>query len=546
LTQPGHAVKQAEESVATNMQQRGAPATGPRPPDRVSFWPGAVGEHPAILQVTVKARPLYKPVENEQGNPSGVGMEEFANWQAWIVDIEISRSGGGFANRIFEGTGSLVGRNDVLTTYSLIHDDEVGTWIWDPNNPANYDVTFYFGGKDSGLTAQADFVTFYFSPGLTDNDGLIPDPDVQNNIAVFRADQTIGDSVGFFNLALASGEVLLNAAGYPDLNVPNADGDTLVNNFPVTPVYDGVNNLILHNWISAFDGTTGAPIWAYYPDSDYHEIVAIQSHFNRAVYVDGLTNSRIQEIALNNGVSAGSDPNPPPTPPAPDVSGLAVNVYRFFNQESGGHFFTTSAQERDTVILNFGNFNYEGVGFEAVHADAEIGAELQPVYRFFNTQAGGHFFTADPAERDLVQATLPQFNFEGVAFQASTAPADGATPVHRFFNTKAGGHFFTVDENERAAVSKMDNFVYEGARFYAFLDDGSPVIPPPAQRPPENPEDPSPPMPSPPSPPPNFRPPDRSDVDLLPESGPLPAVPDGDGDVLRLAALGLADDILIA
>ncbi|HKK22259.1 MAG TPA: hypothetical protein VJ947_01125, partial [Pseudohaliea sp.] len=307
----------------------------------------------------------------------------------------------------------------------------------------------------------------------------------------------------------------------------------------------------------AFEGTTGAPIWAYYPDSDYHEIVALHSHFepisgtSRAVYVDALTNSRIQEIALNNGVAQGPEPPTPepptPEPPAPDVSGLAVNVYRFFNTKSGGHFFTTSPDERDTVILNLPEFKYEGVGFEAVHAEAEVAAELQPVYRFFNTQAGGHFFTADAAERDTVMKTLPQFNFEGLAFQASTTPLEGASPVHRFFNTEAGGHFFTVDENERAAVSKLGNFVYEGARFFAFLDGGEPVIPPPAQRPPENPDEPDPPPPSKPTQPPGTLPfPGRQDIPLLPETGPLPGSDDGSDAIGRFAALSLADDLLIA
>ena len=38
------------------------------------------------------------------------------------------------------------------------------------------------------------------------------------------------------------------------------------------------------------------------------------------------------------------------------------------------------------------------------------------VYRFFNTQTGTHFYTAAEAEKDSIIANLPTFNFEGTAY----------------------------------------------------------------------------------------------------------------------------------
>ena len=86
-----------------------------------------------------------------------------------------------------------------------------------------------------------------------------------------------------------------------------------------------------------------------------------------------------------------------------------------------------------------------------------------PVFRFFNTIAGGHFFTASEAERDFVINNLPQFVPEAIGFNASTEPAPGLVPVFRFFNTIAGGHFFTANEAERDFVTdNLPQFVPEG------------------------------------------------------------------------------------
>ena len=88
-------------------------------------------------------------------------------------------------------------------------------------------------------------------------------------------------------------------------------------------------------------------------------------------------------------------------------------VYRFYNTETRVHFFTPDAQERDSVIANLKQFNYEGVGF---HASTQDAAGLTEVYRFYNTETRTHFYTPSILERDIVQSTLPQFDYEGVGF----------------------------------------------------------------------------------------------------------------------------------
>jgi hypothetical protein len=107
-------------------------------------------------------------------------------------------------------------------------------------------------------------------------------------------------------------------------------------------------------------------------------------------------------------------------------------VYRFFNTVAGGHFFTTSPSERDFVLNNLPQYVFEGVGFEASVVD---GPDLVPIYRFFNTVAGGHFFTASETERNFVLNNLPQFIDEGIGFYAYGADTNLGADVFRFFNT---------------------------------------------------------------------------------------------------------------
>jgi hypothetical protein len=149
----------------------------------------------------------------------------------------------------------------------------------------------------------------------------------------------------------------------------------------------------------------------------------------------------------------------------PSGDPLINPVYRFFNTVAGGHFFTTSETERDFVLNNLPQYLFEGVGFEASIVD---GPNLVPIYRFFNTVAGGHFFTASETERNFVLNNLPQFLDEGIGFYAYGADANLGTDVFRFFNTVAGGHFFTTSQVERDLVlNNLPQFTFEGIGFEA-------------------------------------------------------------------------------
>ena len=89
------------------------------------------------------------------------------------------------------------------------------------------------------------------------------------------------------------------------------------------------------------------------------------------------------------------------------------------------------------------------------------------VFRFFNTNNGSHFFSANVAERDTVRSTVASLAHEGPAFLVAPAAGSGLSPVHRFLNRSTGVHFYTINEAEVAAVRNMLNFNYEGIAWYA-------------------------------------------------------------------------------
>ena len=148
-------------------------------------------------------------------------------------------------------------------------------------------------------------------------------------------------------------------------------------------------------------------------------------------------------------------------------SGNRVPVFRFYNTATGAHFFTTSTAERDHTLATGPSFAYEGIGFYA-HAAAQAGNSA--VYRFYGLKTGAHFYTIDPAERDSVQRANPDLRLEGTAWYGLPSANTGGAAIHRFYHLSKGVHFYTVSSLERDfIISNMPTvYRYEGVAYYAF------------------------------------------------------------------------------
>ena len=102
-------------------------------------------------------------------------------------------------------------------------------------------------------------------------------------------------------------------------------------------------------------------------------------------------------------------------------SDQVVPLFRFYNTETGHHFFTVSVDESEFIQAKSASgewpFNYEGAVFNVYASDPNlsfIGEELA-VHRFYSPSLNRHFFTGDPEEAAEIQLT-GQWNYEGIAF----------------------------------------------------------------------------------------------------------------------------------
>lgn len=154
----------------------------------------------------------------------------------------------------------------------------------------------------------------------------------------------------------------------------------------------------------------------------------------------------------------------PSTEFAIKISEPVSAVYRFFNTDSGAHFYTSNVKQRNRVLAKYPNFKYEGVNYFAFNKNSK---DLTPVYRFYNTQTGSHFYTASKKQRNKVIANFPQYKYEGVNNYVFAKFKRGRVPMYRFYNTATGTHFYTSKEVEKQRVLKnYPQFKYEGIAYY--------------------------------------------------------------------------------
>ncbi|RYF09506.1 MAG: Ig-like domain repeat protein, partial [Oxalobacteraceae bacterium] len=151
------------------------------------------------------------------------------------------------------------------------------------------------------------------------------------------------------------------------------------------------------------------------------------------------------------------------------VSPASIGIARFFDTAAGTQFFTSSLSEYNAILANRPDLKPESNDLNALNPNTvATDPDAVPVYRFFDTTYGTHFFTASTGERDDVIATRPDLKFEGVGFFEHTTQQAGDTAVYRFFDSNNGTHFYTTNETERASiVSNRPDLTDEGIGFYA-------------------------------------------------------------------------------
>lgn len=158
---------------------------------------------------------------------------------------------------------------------------------------------------------------------------------------------------------------------------------------------------------------------------------------------------------------------------ATTVSNTGVTpVYRFFRY-AGGHFFTPNQVERNVVRDTNPGYRYEGVAYYAYNQQV---AGSAPVYRLFDLLKGYHFYTINFNEYKAVSALKQYYRDEGVAYYAKSSTGVGMTPVYRLYDYKQGIHFYTISLAEKNYLASNVGHIYryEGIGYYLPDANGNP------------------------------------------------------------------------
>lgn len=149
-----------------------------------------------------------------------------------------------------------------------------------------------------------------------------------------------------------------------------------------------------------------------------------------------------------------------------EIDNIAPSVFRFFNQNSGSHFYTQNKAEADYIFQNLSQFRFEGAAF---NRNLESEADAINIYRFYNATSGAHYFTANQTEAHNLMAQSSAITYEGVAFQAHATKVAGTTEVYGFINNGTGAHFYTAIASEMANIQLhlSGTFTYEGIAYYS-------------------------------------------------------------------------------
>ena len=131
-----------------------------------------------------------------------------------------------------------------------------------------------------------------------------------------------------------------------------------------------------------------------------------------------------------------------------------TKIYRFFRSDIGSHFYTASSAERDYVSKHLPQYQYEGTSYQAIDDDSDILTGAKPVYRFFNNSTGVHLYTMSEVEKDYIMENLDNYNFENIAYYAYENSQEGTIPLYRFYHTVADTHFFTPSAVEKDYINE--------------------------------------------------------------------------------------------
>lgn len=179
--------------------------------------------------------------------------------------------------------------------------------------------------------------------------------------------------------------------------------------------------------------------------------------FQSTVSVGPLTSGVYRLELWGTGRGSSGSPYPPPVLLATSsftVAATTATVQEFHHSDLNHYFITADPAEAQTLLDHTQpGWTPTGQSWKAMPATAPVDGETAAVCRFYGSVAPGpnsHFYTlfadecaALKALQQSTPASVPRWNYEGIAFAATlpqvggTCPATAPLPVRRFYNQRA-------------------------------------------------------------------------------------------------------------
>jgi hypothetical protein len=81
-----------------------------------------------------------------------------------------------------------------------------------------------------------------------------------------------------------------------------------------------------------------------------------------------------------------------------------------YDSSTGGHVYTISEEEKNSMIDNSQNYSFEGTAFYAYDTPQD---NTIPLYDLYDSESGTHLYTPSATEKDNALESLPQYSLEG-------------------------------------------------------------------------------------------------------------------------------------
>ena len=132
-----------------------------------------------------------------------------------------------------------------------------------------------------------------------------------------------------------------------------------------------------------------------------------------------------------------------------------------FHPSTGKHLFSSNDFEID-LLTGVQGWKNEGISYVSP-SDGN-----QDLYRFFVESGGRHFYTASDYEKQKIIENIPGFYYEGVAFKVFSPinPPDSSIPVVRYLNASGGNHVYSTSPEEQSILDESALWINEGIAWY--------------------------------------------------------------------------------